>query len=77
MYVYIQSQQVAKLRAARQLWADLVTKNFSPKNKKSAILRYASRIVVPKTSVLCVVGHVSRSINPGPALIAQIPTTNR
>jgi methylmalonyl-CoA mutase len=30
---------VAKLRAARQLWADLVTKHFSPKNKKSAILR--------------------------------------
>lgn len=33
------NKQVAKLRAARKLWADLVTKNFNPKNKKSAILR--------------------------------------
>ena len=31
--------EVAKLRAARRLWADLVTKRFSPSNPKSAILR--------------------------------------
>jgi len=31
--------EVAKLRAARKLWATLVTKHFAPKNKKSVILR--------------------------------------
>jgi len=31
--------EVAKLRAARKLWASLVTKYFAPKNRKSTILR--------------------------------------
>ena len=31
--------EVAKLRAARQLWAELVEENFSPKNPKSLLLR--------------------------------------
>ena len=31
--------EVAKLRAARKLWHDLVTKNFKPKNPKSPVLR--------------------------------------
>lgn len=31
--------EVAKLRAARELWAELVKKNFAPKNPKSCILR--------------------------------------
>ena len=31
--------EVAKLRAARQLWAELMQKNFSPKNPKSLLLR--------------------------------------
>jgi hypothetical protein len=32
-------RQVAKLRAARTLWYELVTKHFQPKNGKSALLR--------------------------------------
>lgn len=31
--------EVAKLRAARRLWADLVNERFSPKNPKSTMLR--------------------------------------
>jgi len=31
--------EIAKLRAARVLWAELVKKNFNPKNPKSMILR--------------------------------------
>lgn len=31
--------EVAKLRAARQLWAELVEEHFSPKNPKSLLLR--------------------------------------
>jgi len=31
--------EVAKLRAARRLWANLVTERFSPKNPRSALLR--------------------------------------
>lgn len=31
--------EIAKLRAARKLWAELVTDRFSPKNAKSAMLR--------------------------------------
>jgi methylmalonyl-CoA mutase len=31
--------EIAKLRAARQLWAELITKNFNTKNSKSAMLR--------------------------------------
>jgi methylmalonyl-CoA mutase len=31
--------EVAKLRAARQLWAELVDEHFSPKNPKSLLLR--------------------------------------
>eukprot|EP01052_Picozoa_sp_SAG31_P013324 SAG31_NODE_799_length_12017_cov_5.478436_10_plen_144_part_00 len=31
--------EVAKLRAARQLWAELVQKNFAPSNQKSLLLR--------------------------------------
>eukprot|EP01045_Picozoa_sp_COSAG04_P001567 COSAG04_NODE_53_length_30631_cov_16.782261_20_plen_145_part_00 len=31
--------EVAKLRAARQLWAELVTENFAPENPKSLLLR--------------------------------------
>lgn len=31
--------EIAKLRAARKLWAELVTEKFGPKNKKSAMLR--------------------------------------
>lgn len=32
-------QEIAKLRAARQLWAYLLQKNFHPKNEKSLHLR--------------------------------------
>jgi methylmalonyl-CoA mutase len=31
--------EIAKLRAARQLWAELVEENFQPKNPKSLLLR--------------------------------------
>lgn len=31
--------EVAKLRAARQLWAELVQKHFEPENPKSLLLR--------------------------------------
>jgi methylmalonyl-CoA mutase len=31
--------EIAKLRAARMLWAKLIQKNFSPTNPKSSILR--------------------------------------
>ena len=31
--------EVAKLRAARQLWAELLTENFAPENPKSLLLR--------------------------------------
>ena len=31
--------EIAKLRAARLLWANLVTENFAPKNPKSCVLR--------------------------------------
>ena len=31
--------EIAKLRAARLLWANLVKENFDPKNPKSCILR--------------------------------------
>jgi methylmalonyl-CoA mutase len=31
--------EIAKLRAARLLWANLVEKNFAPKNPKSMVLR--------------------------------------
>ncbi len=31
--------EIAKLRAARTLWAELIRRNFSPKNQKSLILR--------------------------------------
>lgn len=31
--------EIAKLRAARKLWAELMKKNFDPKNPKSLLLR--------------------------------------
>jgi methylmalonyl-CoA mutase len=31
--------EIAKLRAARRLWAELVEKNFKPKSQKSLMLR--------------------------------------
>jgi methylmalonyl-CoA mutase len=31
--------EIAKLRAARQLWAELIKEKFNPKNPKSCILR--------------------------------------
>ena len=35
--------EIAKMRAARRLWAHLIEKNFSPKNPKSCILRTHSQ----------------------------------
>jgi len=35
--------EIAKMRAARRLWAHLITKNFSPKNPKSCLLRTHSQ----------------------------------
>ncbi|XP_023238743.1 methylmalonyl-CoA mutase, mitochondrial-like [Centruroides sculpturatus] len=35
--------EIAKMRAARRLWAHLVTEHFSPKNPKSAVLRTHSQ----------------------------------
>ncbi|KAG1688205.1 Methylmalonyl-CoA mutase, mitochondrial [Nymphon striatum] len=36
-------QEIAKMRAARRLWAHLITKNFQPKNEKSTMLRTHSQ----------------------------------
>ena len=36
-------QEIAKLRAARRLWADLVKEKFQPKNPKSLLLRAHSQ----------------------------------
>lgn len=36
-------QEIAKMRAARRLWAHLIQKNFSPKNSKSTMLRTHSQ----------------------------------
>ncbi|XP_064115939.1 methylmalonyl-CoA mutase, mitochondrial-like [Macrobrachium nipponense] len=35
--------EIAKMRAARRLWAHLIEKNFSPQNKKSTMLRTHSQ----------------------------------
>jgi len=35
--------EIAKMRAARRLWAHLITKNFQPKNPKSCLLRTHSQ----------------------------------
>ncbi|EDO48863.1 predicted protein [Nematostella vectensis] len=35
--------EIAKMRAARRLWADLIQKNFNPKNSKSCMLRTHSQ----------------------------------
>ena len=35
--------EIAKLRAARRLWCDLINKNFCPKDKKSLLLRTHSQ----------------------------------
>jgi len=36
-------QEIAKLRAARRLWANLVKEKFKPKNPKSLLLRAHSQ----------------------------------
>ena len=36
-------QEIAKMRAARRLWSDLIEKNFQPKNPKSQMLRTHSQ----------------------------------
>lgn len=36
-------QEIAKMRAARRLWAHLVQEKFGPKNKKSTMLRAHSQ----------------------------------
>jgi len=36
-------EEVAKFRAARRLWAELMTERFSPKNAKSTMLRFHSQ----------------------------------
>ena len=36
-------QEIAKLRAARRLWATLVKEKFNPKNPKSLLLRAHSQ----------------------------------
>ena len=35
--------EIAKMRAARRLWADQIQKNFKPKNMKSCMLRTHSQ----------------------------------
>lgn len=35
--------EIAKMRAARRLWAHLINKNFNPKNPKSCLLRTHSQ----------------------------------
>jgi len=39
----IASKEIAKMRAGRKLWADLMKENFSPKNPKSLMLRAHSQ----------------------------------
>ena len=35
--------EIAKMRAARKLWANLIKENFNPKNPKSLVLRCHSQ----------------------------------
>lgn len=35
--------EIAKMRAARRLWAHLITENFKPSNPKSCLLRTHSQ----------------------------------